>query len=325
MITLGDFKFVVATTPELLEGVFRLRYQVYVDEFGYEHAGDHPDGKETDEWDPFSIHMAALNPEGEVIGTIRLVLNSVGGLPTLNAVAPFYQDANPHSRHIGEVSRLAVARSFRRRVEDGFQGVNELASPKASIAFHRAEDGKFPSQDRRKQFAVVLGLFKIMYHVSKRLDLKDWYMVAEKRLWYLLKRYHILFNSVGPEMDYHGKRIPYLGHIRDIESHMMKVSANLAESFQEGLEAGKKSSNPDPTPSVEPLSDGASEREPVAQARETPMAPPVPYFQTKTDPETTAPVSPSGPFSEEEAEQKARAAAEAVAEIVWPQRIPRRH
>lgn len=324
MITLGDFKFVVATTPELLEGVYRLRYQVYVDEFGYEHEGDHPDGLETDEWDPFSIHMAALNPEGEVIGTIRLVLNSVGGLPTLNAVAPFYQDRNPRSRHIGEVSRLAVGRSFRRRVEDGFHGVNELASPKASIVFHRAEEGKFPSQDRRKQFAVVLGLFKIMYHVSKRLDLKDWYMMAEKRLWYLLKRYHILFNAVGPEMDYHGKRIPYLGHIRDIESHMMRVSATLAESFQEGLEDEKKSSTLDLASSVEPLPEVSPEREPVAQSSEIPGASPVPYFISESEQQTAEPLLPPVPFSEEETERKARAAAEAVAEIVWPQRIPRR-
>jgi N-acyl amino acid synthase of PEP-CTERM/exosortase system len=136
----------VATTPELLDGVFRLRYQVYVDEFGYEHAGDHPEGREMDEWDPLSIHMAALNTEGEVIGTIRLILNSEYGLPTLNVSAPFFQDRNPRSKFIAEVSRLAVARSFRRRVEDGFQGVNEFWTPPKSIAFSRGEDGEFPAK-----------------------------------------------------------------------------------------------------------------------------------------------------------------------------------
>jgi N-acyl amino acid synthase of PEP-CTERM/exosortase system len=338
MLTLGDFKFVVATTPELLEGVYRLRYHVYVDEFGYEHAGDHPNEMEMDEWDPYSIHMAALNPEGEVIGTIRLVLNSIYGLPTLNAVTPHYQDKNPQSRHIGEVSRLAVARSFRRRVEDGFQGVKELASTQTSIAFHRAEEGEFPSQERRKRFAVVLGLFKIMYHVSKRLDLRDWYMVAEKRLWYLLKRYHILFNSIGPEMDYHGKRIPYLGHIADIETHMMKVSADLAESFQEGLEPGKvpqqdpaPAVEPEPPPTTEPVPAPTSEPEPQSipepPALSEPNVPatetPVPYFITESVREAIL-SPPQGPFSEEEAEKKALSAAHAIAEIVWPQRIPRR-
>lgn len=304
MLTLGDFKFVVATTPALLEGVYRLRYQVYVDEFGFEHAGDHPDGMETDEWDPTSIHMAALNPEGDVIGTIRLVLNSLAGLPTLNAVAPFYRDRNPQSRHIGEVSRLAVARSFRRRVEDGFRGVQELVSPQKNYIFYKAQDGEFPSQERRNRFAVVLGLFKIMYHVSKRIDLKDWYMVAEKRLWYLLKRYHILFSPIGPEMDYHGVRIPYLGHIADIESHMMRVSASLAQSFQEGLDTVKPSLSTDPgtstlhAPSPEPTS---VSRHDLSQE----SVPPV-YTQTETD-------------------EKARSAANAVAEIVWPHRIARPH
>lgn len=50
-----------------------------------------------------------------------------------------------------------------------------------------------------------------MYHVSKRLDLKDWYMVAEKRLWYLLKRYHILFNAIGPEINYTAPEYPIWG------------------------------------------------------------------------------------------------------------------
>jgi N-acyl amino acid synthase of PEP-CTERM/exosortase system len=300
MLTLGDFKFVVATTPELLDGVFRLRYQVYVDEFGFEHAGDHPDGKEMDEWDPFSIHMAALNPEGDVIGTIRLILNSVSGLPTLNVVAPFYQDRNPQSRHIAEVSRLAVARSFRRRVEDGFQGVQEFWSPQKSIAFHRAEVGEFPSQERRNRFAVVLGLFKIMLHVSKRIDLKDWYMMAEKRLWYLLKRYHIIFNAVGPEIDYHGKRVPYHGHIIDVEERMKRESESLSAAFHEGLETPEA-----PTPPSE----------------EKPSPPLTPYFMREGEgggPETAV---PPAPFSEEETERKARAAAQAVAEIVWPHRI----
>ncbi|MBL8024552.1 MAG: PEP-CTERM/exosortase system-associated acyltransferase [Elusimicrobia bacterium] len=333
MITLGDFKFVVATTPQMLEGVYRLRYQVYVDEFGYEHAGDHPDGKEVDVWDPFSIHMAALNPEGDVIGTIRLVLNSFSGLPTLNAVAVHYQDKNPKSRHIGEVSRLAVARSFRRRVEDGFQGVQELASGQSSYTFHRSAEGEFPSQERRKRFAVVLGLFKILYHVSKRLDLRDWYMMAEKRLWYLLKRYHILFNAIGPEMDYHGKRIPYLGHIADIESHMMKVSANLAESFQEGLAAEKAQATPPSVPETViepestkeevPFSPVDSTPEPLAPIEQAVVTSPVPYF-TSESPTDPLPPSVQVPFSEEEAERKALAAAQSISEIVWPQRIPRR-
>ena len=108
-------------------------------------------------------------------------------------------------------------------------------------------------------------------------------------------------------MDYHGVRIPYFGHINDIESHMMKVSANLAESFQEGLDVKKTI--------VPPVEEASPPPEP------TPVHPPTPYFIRPVEPQT-APLTI--PFSEEETERKARAAAEAVAEIVWPHRIPRR-
>ncbi|MBK6880838.1 MAG: PEP-CTERM/exosortase system-associated acyltransferase [Elusimicrobia bacterium] len=255
MLDYGNIKFVVATTPKLLQGVHRLRYDVYVNEYHFEKAEDHPSGLEKDEWDPMSLHMAAVDAEENVVGTIRLVLNSPHGLPTLHAVTPFYQEPHPSSPRIAEVSRLAVARDFRRRVEDGFRGVDDLAEAAPGSRFHRAEKGEFNSQDRRRQFAVILGLFKIMYHVSKRINLADWYMVSEKRLWYLLKRYHILFHPVGPEMEYHGVRIPYIGHISEIENHMLKVNQSLAESFIEGLDQSAdegKATCPVPPPEVKP-------------------------------------------------------------------------
>lgn len=236
MLDYGNIKFVVATTPKLIQGVHRLRYEVYVDEFHFEKAEDHPQGLEYDEWDPMSLHMAAVDELENVVGTIRLVLNSPHGLPTLHAVNPFYQDPHPASPRIAEVSRLAVARQFRRRVEDGFRGVEDLSADAPGARDLRSGGGGFNSQERRRQFAVILGLFKIMYHVSKRINLADWYMVSEKRLWYLLKRYHILFHPIGPEMEYHGVRIPYLGHISEIENHMLKVNQSLAESFIEGLD-----------------------------------------------------------------------------------------
>lgn len=255
MLDYGNIKFVVATTPKLIQGVHRLRYDVYVNEYRFEKPEDHPSGLEKDEWDPMSLHMAAVDPEENVVGTIRLILNSPHGLPTLHAVNPYYRDPHPSSPRIAEVSRLAVARDFRRRVEDGFRGVGDLAEAAPGARVLRTEKGDLNSQDRRRQFAVILGLFKIMYHVSKRINLADWYMMAEKRLGYLLRRYHILFHPVGPEMEHHGVRIPYIGHISEIESHMLKVNQSLAESFIEGLDrptAEGQTTCPVPPPEVKP-------------------------------------------------------------------------
>ena len=166
--------------------------------------------------------------------------------------------ARPRARVVDEIDQrtfvvaLKGAHLMRR---GGRRGVDDLAEAAPGSRFHRAEKGEFNSQDRRRQFAVILGLFKIMYHVSKRINLADWYMVSEKRLWYLLKRYHILFHPVGPEMEYHGVRIPYIGHISEIENHMLKVNQSLAESFIEGLDQSAdegKATCPVPPPEVKP-------------------------------------------------------------------------
>jgi putative hemolysin len=59
VFSIGDFRFLVATTPSIIEAVHRLRYQVYVEEYGYEKAEDHPGGLEKDKFDPSSILIAA--------------------------------------------------------------------------------------------------------------------------------------------------------------------------------------------------------------------------------------------------------------------------
>ncbi len=48
MFAIGDFRFLVVTSPAMMEAIHRLRYQVYVEEYGYEKPEDHPDGLEKD-------------------------------------------------------------------------------------------------------------------------------------------------------------------------------------------------------------------------------------------------------------------------------------
>jgi putative hemolysin len=76
MFTIGKNSFVVANSNNLRNAVYRLRYKVYVEEFGFEKAEDHLEGYEIDEYDSDSIHFAALNENQEVIGTLRMILNS---------------------------------------------------------------------------------------------------------------------------------------------------------------------------------------------------------------------------------------------------------
>ena len=70
------FEVIAADTPELMDTVYRLRYQVYVEENGFERAADFPDRKERDEFDSHSLHMLLRHRRTKVcIGTARAILS----------------------------------------------------------------------------------------------------------------------------------------------------------------------------------------------------------------------------------------------------------
>ncbi|MFP4037801.1 MAG: PEP-CTERM/exosortase system-associated acyltransferase, partial [Desulfobacteraceae bacterium] len=166
MFTLGKFAFTRAESEDLKKETYRLRYNIYVEEFGFEKPEDHPGGLETDDYEDASIHFAALYQD-KVIGTIRLILDSKKGFPIEHAVRTTFVGEKPPSSKIGEVSRLAVSREFRRRREDGQYGIESY--------LRQSEGGNLPDfnhpdskQSQRRHPFIVLGLFLMVYQECKR-------------------------------------------------------------------------------------------------------------------------------------------------------------
>ncbi len=235
---LKKIKFVVVDNESLKEEIFKLRYDVYVSEFGFEKKEDHPSGLEKDIYDCHAVELAAIervDTETQiVIGTIRLILHSEHGFPIENAVPIDFTKAKPPIDKIAEISRLAISREYRRRHEDGIFGVESY--------LRVSEGGVLPNRGRpqktkvRIQPYLILGLFKELYHVSKKLGITHWYMITEKKLWYALKRFDLIFRQIGEPVHYHGTRIPYLGIIREIEQNLMKKHMNFYQDFLNGLD-----------------------------------------------------------------------------------------
>jgi len=208
-----------------LEEVFRLRYKVYCDEWGFEKAEDHPGGLEFDIFDSISRHFISLNETWQIIGTIRIILNSEKGFPIENHCSIDADLSNVNSDKIGEISRLAVSKEFRKRFEDQFiyDGTPEYIQQQAAV------------HERRRRHEIVTGLYKCLYVESKKSGLTHWYAVMAKGLYILLKRMGILFKPIGPEIYYHGLRTPYLGSIADIEEGVSRLHPELFKEFQEAL------------------------------------------------------------------------------------------
>ena len=231
-------KFVEVNSEFLKEEIYRLRYDVYVSEFGFEKKEDHPSGLEKDIYDSHSVELAAIEQidakTQNVIGTIRLVLHSEHGFPIENAVPIDLAKKKPPIEKIAEISRLTISKDYRRRQGDGLYGVKSYL--KASEAEILSNSDIPPNIKVRIQPYLVLGLFKEMYQVSKKLGITHWYMITEKKLWYALKRFDLIFRQIGEPVNYHGLRIPYLGIVEEIEQNLITKHMDFYQDFLVGLD-----------------------------------------------------------------------------------------
>ncbi|MBU1340850.1 MAG: PEP-CTERM/exosortase system-associated acyltransferase [Proteobacteria bacterium] len=234
-ITYGKFRFGLVENKDVLKDTFRMRHEVYVEEFGFEKKEDHSNGLETDQYENDSIHFACLNENDSVVGTIRLVLGSDKGFPIEHAVETTFVGEKPDKSKIGEISRLTVSKDLRRRKEDGMYGIESYLKKKEGGIL--PDDGSIPEEMKgRKNPIIVLGLYQVMYHESKRRGITHWYMITDKKLFYALKKYGFIFHQIGSPVEYHGERTPYLGIIDELEKDLVKNNPDMLKIMLTGLE-----------------------------------------------------------------------------------------
>ena len=223
-----------------LRTVYRLRYKVYCEEWGFERPEDYPDGLETDIFDKQSVHFLVENGTRRLVGTIRLILSSPEGFP-LEKYCELDININELPREsLAEISRLAISKEFRRRAEDRF--IYGPEEERRNIGSLNNSHGKFrrrsgdgdktekPFHERRMKHEAVASLYKAVYLESKRRQITHWYAVMTKGLYILLSRLGIDFHAIGEPVDYHGIRTPYVGEIKKIEQ---SVSIKNPELFKE--------------------------------------------------------------------------------------------
>lgn len=235
MFEYGKFKFMLADSEDLKQKIFRLRYEVYALEFGFENPDDFPDKFEKDGYDQYSVHFAALNEDDDVIGTVRMILDSPKGFPMEHAATITGFSDKPEPGCITEVSRLAVSKRLRRRPEDGMHGV-ESYIPQSQGGVLDVETKDQPYKERRQKPVIVLGLYKAVYRKCKEMGISHMVMISEAKLYHALYKFGFVFSQVGDPVEYHGKRIPYATSWERIEKHMKDHHPDLLDFLLLGLD-----------------------------------------------------------------------------------------
>ncbi len=220
------FEFTHLEPPNhpLWDSVQRLRYEVYCLECQYLEAASYPSARETDEYDPCSIHFAATNERKEMVATLRLVRDSPLRFPLESHVRTLSPEFSRLPRNkTAEISRLILARSYRRRANDGLYGA-DVGDP----------EGHSPAEltYRRSQYPLILfGLFREMYVESLSIGLEYWLAAMEPGLQRMLSRFGLGLKQIGEPMSYYGQVIPYYASIEELSRFVMESRPDVFKFF----------------------------------------------------------------------------------------------
>lgn len=192
------FRIEIADTPEKREAAYRLRYQVYCIERGYEPGEG---AIETDRFDHRAGHALLIQSSTErVVGTVRLVAPVVAAgycpaaeldLPMHGLCSPAIFKELPSDGRMGEVSRFSISKDLR----------------------DTAAVGSVPLR---------LGLVRGLVQLSAEMGINAWCAVMEPTLLRLLRVSGIHFTSLGPAIEYRGLRQPSWNRLDDILTRMRR-------------------------------------------------------------------------------------------------------
>lgn len=222
------FEIIPAASEPLLQEVYKLRYQVYCIETGFEDPSSHPDQTEYDKFDNNSIHYLIRHKRfNTYAATTRLILPDTSHPEQFFPIELHCRIDNhaaleniPRTK-LAEVSRFCVSKDFKRRKKES--GTLTGVSPELEERFTEDERRTFPH--------ITIALIACLIKMSAEQNVQYWYAVMEPALLRFLSTLGIHFTQIGPLVDYRGIRQPSVINV----SHLLNGVAEKHPELWEML------------------------------------------------------------------------------------------
>lgn len=231
------FRIDAALDEALQDEVFRIRHDVYCEDLSFEPL--RPDGRETDAYDAHSIHclLRTVGSPHQRVGCARVVLTDPqdrsAPLPFERACAATLDRtiidpaALPRDR-IGEVSRLAVHRTYRRRKGEERSSVNNI------------DDRDFGTKEQPRFPYIPVGLYMGTIAVAARQGIDTLFVLTEPRLASHFAKLGVKITRIGDPIEHRGTRIPSMIDVRDVIDNMRllmkplwrEVASEIDQSYE---------------------------------------------------------------------------------------------
>lgn len=231
MFHLGEFTFLTAENPSILENIHRYRFKIFVEEYGFENAKDHGNGLEKDKFDSHSTFIAAMDRKGDLVGTVRLIVGPKD-LPALTFADPEQRARLEDGSVIAEVSRFAMSRHFQ---SPGLNWGKEMSYfMRQTGSTVQSKTFAFPESTSARNI-VILGLIHAAILEAQKIGAKHFVIMVERPFWVILRRHGLPFEPIGPEVEYHGKRRAYTCLVKDAARSAFLFREKVAELLSKNL------------------------------------------------------------------------------------------
>ncbi len=201
----SKLKYKIITEPHLIEKIYRLRYEVYVEELKFISPHKCKKAKEIDKFDLTAMHIGAIDETGEICGSVRLVPDSEFGFPLEeHCYYPLIENyIGLNRKRIVEISRLVISKKYRLNNTNNFS--------------------------HRRLTPLLFEMYSVAYRESLRLGIAHWIAAMEESLFKLVGSQGFMFRQIGEPIEYFGKVVPYLGDletIADIVNPTQKINCS---------------------------------------------------------------------------------------------------
>jgi N-acyl amino acid synthase of PEP-CTERM/exosortase system len=199
------FQTVLADTADARKISFRLRYQVFCDETGFEDPQSFPDKLEQDIFDSSATAFLVWDRLTEQwAGTMRLVDGRKAALPCETIALPKKLLGLERTRSSSvEFSRLCVPQEFR-RIHSQTHYAKSSSGSNTPLKNVRQEDNE-----------ILLRTLIAFATWSQNNDVEYAYFLITAALARVLKRLHMPLTVAGEKVEHRGQRTPYMTHIND--------------------------------------------------------------------------------------------------------------
>ncbi len=225
-----EIHYDVSEQPELLHEALRLRYQVYCVEHAFEDPTAFTDELERDVYDDRAMHTLLVHrASGLIAGTVRVIRTDperpVGSLPIdgLCRAAELFDESVCPRATLAEISRFAISKDFRRRVED--------APTPAGVGQNWTE--RKPTEQRRIPH-LSLGLLQAMVCNSMSAGVTHWVAEMEPALLRMLAKLGMHWRKLGPLIEFRGKRQPCYTLVDRMLDRMLAERPEIWSVFTDG-------------------------------------------------------------------------------------------